>query len=215
MRTHARRYRSYLLSGNSAYVRTIVTAYTTAHRDVFVPLRFRRLALALPYLRYGVSLPDAHLVGAALHASFAFCEATIPGWIGDPAYALRFRLPPISIRLPPIQELTLEGAIDTLIAQVESAMRTHLKNELDPRSKLYLLQDRRQPGLRDGPLREDHCVTLTKLLLSRRALALEVLRRQDLSVGRRLCAATMEFHKHAPLGCTILALRRMRSFWLG
>lgn len=154
-------------------------------------------------------------------------EATIPGWIGDRACALRYRLPSISITLPSLADLRREGAVDALITRVENAMRDHLQREIDGHAKLYLLKGRREPASRDGPLktaavlrfrpylnivREDHRVALTRLLLSHHPLALEALRHEDLSLGRtfvprdrrlcRFCAEAMESPEHALLECS-------------
>ncbi|VDC04317.1 unnamed protein product [Peniophora sp. CBMAI 1063] len=204
------------------------------------PLRFRRLILALRYLRYAVSLPESHMVSAALRESYAMYTATVSGWIGDIAWALKNRLPSTHIRLPSLADLKEDGAVDALIRQVEKAMRDHLQGEINERSKLYLLRDRQEPASRDGPLqaaailrfrpylnvvREDHRFALTRLLLSHHPLALEVLRHEDLTLGRkfvprehrlcRFCAGAVESPEHALLECmanTTLPLIRARFF---
>lgn len=106
-------------------------------------------------------------------------------------------------------------------------MQAHLQQELNERPKLYLLKDRKEPASRGGPLetaeilrfrpylsvvREDHRVALTRLLFSHHPLALEALRHEDLSLGRkfvprdrrlcRFCTGAVETPEHALLECT-------------
>lgn len=95
-------------------------------------------------------------------------------------------------------------------------MRDHLRQEINGRSKLYLLKGRQEPASRDGPLeaaevlrfrpylnvvREDHRVTLTRLLLSHHPLAPEALRHQDLTLGRK-------FVPRHSRGCVVSVLMR-------
>lgn len=61
-----------------------------------MPLRHRRLALALRYLRYLISLPRHSYARCALEDSLDLARAGCSSWVGDLAVALFHLTPPVT-----------------------------------------------------------------------------------------------------------------------
>ncbi|KAJ6450210.1 hypothetical protein C8R47DRAFT_998968 [Mycena vitilis] len=187
-----------------------------------VPIRYRRLILAIRYLGYLISLPPAHYARAALEDSFLlFCEGKQGYWM-DLHCALRNL--PFPITLPPRTALTLESCTALGKAVYTSAMK-FLDSKVENSARLYLLHDRREP-LEDEPPRKitvvlrhyldlvvnaKHRKALTRLLVSQHPLAVERMRykqryhREDVPRHCRLCrfgCGVVETVEHALFFCT-------------
>ncbi|KAJ6495470.1 hypothetical protein C8R45DRAFT_824268, partial [Mycena sanguinolenta] len=200
-----------------------------------IPLRFRRVILALTYLKYLVAVGDDRYVKAAACDSVLLSESGKASWAMD----LRFMISklPFTVVLPNLAAIA-PTAIDGVIKSVNASLRVHLQWSIDdPDSpKLYLLRGRLEPE-KDSPpahktlqfrhylnvVNPKHRKALTQLLLSSHCLALERLhwvefRRpiipRDLRVCR-FCKTEIESPEHALLECTAeLELVQMREEFL-
>jgi hypothetical protein len=152
-----------------------------------VPLRYRRLTIALRYLKYLVGLPMTHYARLALEDSFKLYSQDKPGYWMDLVYALQgLRFP---IQLPPLPEINGETC-DNLAKAVHAVGMKHLATDTDASTRLYLLHGRREPLEEEPPkavtsiLRHylilvenaHHRKALTRMLLSQHPLAVEKLR---------------------------------------
>lgn len=114
-----------------------------------MPLRYRRVTLALRYLRYALEQPADQLVRVAMDEAIAMYDAGVPGWLGDLAFALRSLKRPVI--LPHTALLRQPGAIDGIIADVDKAMRAQLLADVVTSPRLYLMRDRLEPQTRGPP----------------------------------------------------------------
>ncbi|KAI5895925.1 uncharacterized protein SCHCODRAFT_01349975 [Schizophyllum commune H4-8] len=64
-----------------------------------LPIAFRRLLLALGYLRYLLILPPTHFAGAAMRDSMALASASKPGWLNDLRIIVGRLCPALSARV--------------------------------------------------------------------------------------------------------------------
>ncbi|KAJ7848288.1 hypothetical protein B0H14DRAFT_3453273 [Mycena olivaceomarginata] len=113
-----------------------------------VPIRYRRLILAIRYLGYLISLVASHYARAALEDSFLlFCTGQQGYWM-DLHCALR-KLP-FPVTLPPLTALTLESCTALGKAVYTSAMK-FLDSKVENSARLYLLHNRREPLEDEAP----------------------------------------------------------------
>jgi hypothetical protein len=152
-----------------------------------LPLRFRRIALALCYLAYLVSLPNTHFAHAALCDSMNLHANGSQGWFMDLDWALRNVTADIALlntgHIPP--EL-----VDSLIKSVHKCAASWLDSEIESSVCLHLLHGHLEP-VEDKPPRKviisfrhylevpipKHRLALTRLVLADHPLAVEQLRR--------------------------------------
>ncbi|KAI5833292.1 hypothetical protein K523DRAFT_265688 [Schizophyllum commune Tattone D] len=181
-----------------------------------LPIAFRRLLLALGYLRYLLMLSPAHLAGAAMRDSMALANASKPGWINDLRIIIGRLCPSLTHVWERLQYL---DGVATLINGVECAAADMLRHDLMNDHRLILLQGQGAGG-GSGPLPKTHRSyldvhipahrkALTRLMLSEHPLAIEQLRRTSRYRPRidrnlricRLCRAAVEDEVHVLLHC--------------
>jgi hypothetical protein len=187
-----------------------------------LPLRYRRLILALQYLGYLVALPPTHYARAALEDSFNLYELGGQGYWMDLVYALG-KLPNPLV-LPTLSTLTPESCTALGKAVYISAMK-YLEGEILNSTRLYLLHGRKEPLEDEDPKRitiflrhyltlvvnTTHRKALTRLLLSQHPLAVERMRYKSryhqvhIPREHRLCRFAcnhVESVEHALFHCT-------------
>ncbi|KAF8180522.1 hypothetical protein K438DRAFT_1460333, partial [Mycena galopus ATCC 62051] len=196
-----------------------------------VPLRFRRVILALTHLKYLLAVSDDRYVKAAACDSVLLLDSGMPSWAMDLRYVIDHL--PFRIVLPNLATIT-PAVVDGVIKSVNTGLRAHLQWSIDdPHSpKLYLLRGRLEPEKDSAPVQKTlqfrhylnvvnpkHQKALTQLLLSSHCLALERLRWVEFRCPRidrdlrvcRFCKAEIESPEHALLECTAeLELVRLR-----
>ncbi|VDB97613.1 unnamed protein product [Peniophora sp. CBMAI 1063] len=200
------------------------------------PIRYRRLTLALRYLRYLLQQDDSRLVRAALEEQIAMYDATVAGFLGD--LRIAFDRLPVKVSMPSTADIRANGTVDNLINAVSNSMRESLRLDIATSPRLYLLRDRPEPQARGPPrptlMRLRHYLkirnaddrsAMAKLMISSHPLAIERFRHgsgvrngvKRLIVPReerlcRLCAKAVESPEHAVLVCNGSdALKRLRG----
>ncbi|KAJ6461898.1 hypothetical protein C8R47DRAFT_993339 [Mycena vitilis] len=152
-----------------------------------IPLRYRRLILALRYLQYLVHLSPAHYARIALEDSFDLYSHGRQGYWMDLTYALRKLQFPVE--LPALPELTAAKCAELGKAVYISAMK-YLDSEVKASTRLYLLHNRLEPLEDEAPrkitvilrhylelvVNSRHRKALTRLLVSQHPLAVERMR---------------------------------------
>ncbi|KDR75593.1 hypothetical protein GALMADRAFT_489789 [Galerina marginata CBS 339.88] len=204
-----------------------------------MPLKYRRIILALRYIIYLLSLPHTHYARAAFDDSIDLWSRQQSSWVGDLQVVLH-RLPvPVNFVCHHV------GNPATIVELVELVKRSCLQTLYDDvfsSDRAYLLWGSRPPlhaSLRmSGYLRavvvDAHRKALTQLLCSGHSLAVEVLRyrsRYRLVVPRqyrlcRFCHGQIEDEVHALFHCPgslplqdarkdfFMALRSISPKWL-
>ncbi|PBK70984.1 hypothetical protein ARMSODRAFT_864056, partial [Armillaria solidipes] len=199
-----------------------VLAFVHAETGV-VPLYYRRLILALRYLRYLLSLPEDHYAYLALQQSIALRRSHLPSWFGDIQRVLARLAPTLHIDYDALSEPT----VTELIIAVEGACLDGINEEINSKVKgailrlsmryipgIHGLQPRRKTLARRAYLSvliPAHRKALTRLFLSSHVLAVEVLRWSERYRPRiprewrlcRFCKIAVEDEIHALLRCTI------------
>ncbi|KAF6742637.1 hypothetical protein DFP72DRAFT_822055 [Ephemerocybe angulata] len=189
-----------------------------------IPLRYRRVLLALMYLLYLLKSPPDHLVKSALLDSTALLMAGKPCWLGDLLHALQKLPTPVYVHNP--HSLTTED-IGEVMNKVQRSMQDDIMRAINSSEGLYLLRNRLEPPENVGEPPQivaikfrhylsvpslKHRVALTKLLTASHELAVERLKwartptgeRVDLPRDRRLCRFChlhAESPEHALLEC--------------
>ncbi|KAF7357586.1 Reverse transcriptase domain-containing protein [Mycena sanguinolenta] len=185
-----------------------------------IPVRIRRLLLALGRLKYLLGVDRRRVVYDAFLDSVALCREGKPSWASDLLIMLR-RLP-TAIVLTPDDLLSVER-VEALRKEILDIVDTGLQRDIDGLVKTHLLRNRLEVGedncLHVVPRRLRHYLTLvvvpahrkalTGLLLSDHNLSVERLRygaRYRLPVPRhwrlcRLCRGAVEDEAHALFGC--------------
>ncbi|KAJ7206242.1 hypothetical protein GGX14DRAFT_367259 [Mycena pura] len=186
-----------------------------------MPIRIRRLLLALSRLQYMVHLGDERRVRWALLDSVDLFRAGHPSWAGDIAILLRALPTPIRIApgdylsIPAIEAITkkvVEAVDADLQFDINFLRKTHLlRNRLEyvEESETLSLVTRRRRHYLTMTLIPAHRIALTRLLLSDHNLSVERLRyrtRYRLPIPReerlcRLCRRAVEDEVHATLDC--------------
>ena len=183
-----------------------------------MPIRVRRLILALHYLAYLLSLPPTHLASLAVRAAVRLAHGGKPSWFGDLQYCL-VKLTGRSGDMfqMSVDDLTSNDAGDTLklweewvIAKCEEDLQGRLelsvhlpliRNRVSP--KIFALR----PYLRVRA--PHHRQAMTCLVLGEHILGVEVLRRESRHHGPvpiefrlcRFCRREQETEIHALTEC--------------
>ncbi|KZP11407.1 hypothetical protein FIBSPDRAFT_756733 [Athelia psychrophila] len=201
-----------------------------------LPLAYRRVILALKYLRYILSLPASHLAACAWRECLELFYVGKACWLGDLAIVLR-KMP---FKTPVFNPLEFSReSITTLIDDVTLAAKAHVDNQIQKSSKGALLIGRLHPGEKGKLTHEsmafrqyllvsipEHRKALAALLLADHRLA-EVRMRYNDTLGRRqpavphrwrlcrFCGSEIEDTLHALFLCDgseeLAALRQ--AFW--
>ncbi|KAJ7168699.1 hypothetical protein C8R46DRAFT_898032 [Mycena filopes] len=152
-----------------------------------IPLRYRRITIALRYLRYLTTLKATHYARIALEDSYQLFLHGHQGYWMDLAYALgKLRFP---VTLPALPTLTVDTC-NALTKAVHTAAMRDLQADIDGSTRLYLLHGRLEPLEDDAPraitvvlrhyltmvVNARHRKALTRMLLSQHPLAIERLR---------------------------------------
>jgi hypothetical protein len=200
-----------------------------------MPIRVRRLLLALGRLRYMADLGEdsGRMVRAALLDSVDLFAAGHGGWAGDVAIMLSTL--PTPIRVVPTNFLpvvTIDAIIEkvTIVVDadlqfdIDNLQKTHLlRNRLEAVDETFSLVTRRRRHYLMMVADPAHRKALTRLLLGDHTLSVERLRypaRHRLSIPRherlcRFCRTGVEDEVHALLDCnTSVRLADMRAQFL-
>jgi hypothetical protein len=105
-----------------------------------VPVRFRRIILALGFLKYLLSLPTEQYARRALNDSIDLAANGKPSWVKD-LQTVTSGLP-TPVALPNLAMITTAEMDDTIKSVLDS-MNIWLKSAIDNSSKLYLLHGRK------------------------------------------------------------------------
>ncbi|KAJ7203348.1 hypothetical protein GGX14DRAFT_369705, partial [Mycena pura] len=191
-----------------------------------VPLRFRRVTLALTHPKYLSTLKGHNrYVRVAVDDSVQLSDEGKASWAMDLRYVIHNL--PFNVMLPPLSTITPQ-MVNAVIKSVNAGLRAYLQWSIDdPNSpKLFLLRGRLEPEKDSAPIQKELCFrhylsvvnpkhrkALTRLLLSSHCLALERLRwvehrRPRIDQNLRLCRfckAEIESPEHALLQCTASA----------
>lgn len=150
------------------------------------PIAYRRLSLAIQYLAYIITLPDAHLAKKATQAGDIMAQSSgSRGWYADITKIMKERT---DFHLPPLNNVTSETIAEAQRA-IKKALTQSLRLRLKDSPKAYLVRDtlcETQNGQLAKPtlyfrlyltvIRRSHRLALTKLLLSDHSLASERMR---------------------------------------
>ncbi|KAJ7199095.1 hypothetical protein C8J57DRAFT_1104651 [Mycena rebaudengoi] len=152
-----------------------------------LPVRYRRLILAIRYVNYVVGLEKTHYAWLALADSFDLFQNDCEGYWMDLIYALESL--PFPVTVPNAQMFTAKTC-ESLCKQIYFSAMTSLEAAIIGSTRLYLLHGRDEP-VEEGSARPitailrhylklvvnaDHRRALTRLLLSQHGLAIESLR---------------------------------------
>ncbi|EIM90461.1 uncharacterized protein STEHIDRAFT_33397, partial [Stereum hirsutum FP-91666 SS1] len=178
-----------------------------------MPLRYRRLILALRFLRYLVLLPQRHYARCAFDDSLDLARTGRSGWVGDLAIALGRLDHPVHFDF--MADVTVE-VVDGLIEEVEASSEHWVRAVIDNSPKTWLLKDRveiTKNGKTDTSailfrhylhmIIPSHRFAFVDILLSNHSLAIEMLRWQSRErpyyVPRewRLCRFCVQVDVHA------------------
>ncbi|KAF7342021.1 RNA-directed DNA polymerase from mobile element jockey [Mycena venus] len=216
-----------LLGVNSRSILTVLFTETG-----IIPLSYRRVALALGYLIYLLTLPAHHLANAAYLDSLRLAQHGHPCWLSDLRVVLL--LLPVPVQLSAL-DLSVDG-VNGIRKAVDAAGQKWLNDEITAMSsRLPLIQGRLERNEnRDFvstalKLRQylrvpvpAHRKALTRLLLSSHTLGIEILRWKERLRARvpresrfcRFCRLAVESEGHAMLGCTYPELVALRYSFL-
>ncbi|KAF6741672.1 hypothetical protein DFP72DRAFT_781956, partial [Ephemerocybe angulata] len=204
-----------------------------------IPLRYRRVFIALAFLLYLLRLPEHHYAKLAFRDSVDLLASGKSGWLSDLLHSLQSLPHPVHVPDP----LNInEDVVLGIRERVQSSMVSFITEDIHRISSLYLLKDRLEPNERRGspptvvPIKfrhylsmvsyRKHRVALTKILTGCHELAVERLKwakndlGENLKIDRpqrlcRFCKASPESPEHALLECNAspsLVLIR-REFW--
>ncbi|KAJ3852482.1 hypothetical protein EV368DRAFT_40960 [Lentinula lateritia] len=107
-----------------------------------MPIRFRRVILALRYLIYLLKLPLDHYANLAPQANHVL-RSSGNSWLSDLDWAIQ-HLPNSTLVLPPLTQLS-EQTVLSLIKAISQHCNQFLQSEIDNSNRLALLQRRREP----------------------------------------------------------------------
>ncbi|KAL1671323.1 hypothetical protein EV122DRAFT_256580 [Schizophyllum commune] len=189
-----------------------------------MPLRVRRILLALRYLGYLLALPDDHFAKLALEESFRLARRGRSSWVSDLRHVLVDYMP---LHLHSYDRLHDTSALATIQTELVRAADNALAAGLRAMSRLDLWNTRGGGKVRQmrpylATAVPAHRKALTRLLLSDHILAVEVLRRparyrravharEDRLC--RLCRLQVEDEVHALLDCRgrldLISMRRV------
>lgn len=203
-----------------------------------LPLAYRRIILAVRYLKYVLARPPHHLVACALRECELLYLAGAPSWLGDLAVVIN-RIPTYWTR-PLWSPLGLDvEAAALLIEDITMAAKLHVQDAIDDSSKGLLLHGRLHTDENGDTVTEPiafrlylsvtdprHRKALASLLLADSLLAEAQLRLADPRARRkkiprdwrlcRFCMTDVEDPLHALFSCDgssdLIALRT--GLWL-
>ncbi|KAJ3932654.1 MAG: hypothetical protein NXY57DRAFT_1002071, partial [Lentinula lateritia] len=113
-----------------------------------MPIRTRRVILALRYLIYLLKLPPDHYAYLALQENNNLRTQARKCWLSDLDWAIS-HLPSSTLTLPPLAQLS-EQSVLHLIKSISHESNAHLQSEVDNSHRLALLHSRREPQ-KEGP----------------------------------------------------------------
>jgi hypothetical protein len=197
-----------------------------------IPLRYRRLSLAIGYLTHLMSLPQNHLAGVAYRDSLQLAIDGHLSWLTDLYYALSHLPVPV---LMPFTSLSPNGLIG-IKRRLTDSCSTWINDRIASMAGQLPLIQGRVERTADGTMRSSamklrlylrvpvpaHRKALTRILLSSHSLGIEVLRYQErlrAPVPRharlcRLCLLDVETEGHALLACNDAGLVVLRRAFL-
>jgi hypothetical protein len=181
-----------------------------------VPIRFRRLTLALRYLRHVLDLSLSHLVHCAWHEARVLALAGQPGWLSDLDLAIQ-HLPGHPRACPSATSASRED-IDLIITAVDDTLKRWLQGVIATAAKGEILCLRHAAEHSPSPLKfraylnirvPEHRKAMTHLMVGDHRLAIERLRWRER--GReptprkmrlcRLCGREVEEPVHVLMQC--------------
>lgn len=197
------------------------------------PLGYRRALIALRFLVYCASLPDGHLVRAAMEEAEHLDRMTPSrGWRADLRAALLLK----RVSIPSLDTLRSDrGMAEVMFKQLRTSLRDFVHHGVQSAPKLYILHDRTEigPGGNSKPTpltlqpylripNAPHRYAITRLVLSGYPLAIELLRHRDRRQRYippdmrtcRLCLAGVEDAQHVLFGCADPTLVDLRGHFL-
>jgi hypothetical protein len=191
-----------------------------------MPIRYRRLLLALPYLQHLVAAPNHQLIAAALKECLKLTRLGHENWLSS----LRSILGglPFYVQTPLFTSMPTADEIKHLIEDVTSGINKMLLREIQASEKPYLIRGRLENG---DPPREvgmlsrqymtvanlNHRRAITRIATSNHPLAIEALRhvRPKPSRGQRkcrFCTQVVETPEHGLLECAeLLEIASLRA----
>ncbi|KAF5334783.1 hypothetical protein D9611_012913 [Ephemerocybe angulata] len=203
-----------------------------------IPLRYRRLLIALGFLLYLLRLPDHRYAKLALRDSIDLLASGKSGWFSDLLHSLQTL--PIPVNVPDPLRIDVD-MVEDIRERVRASMTAFIIQETNRISSLYLLKDRLEPGERGGdpprviPIKFRHYlsvityrkdrVALTKILTGCHELAVERLKWARNADGEkvfdrlqrlcRFCKHKAESPEHALLECNACPdlVSARRQFW--
>jgi hypothetical protein len=186
-----------------------------------MPVRIRRLLLALGRLQYMVGLNPNRVVHSALLDSIALLRVGKSGWASDLTIMLQ-RLP-TAIEVSP-DELLSAKSIEALVKKIVTVVDADLQRDIDNLVKTHMLRNRLEPGedktLRLVTRRLRHYLVLVAVPAHRKAMTGLLLGDHNLSVERlryparyrnavprehrlcRFCRRAVEDEVHALFDCS-------------
>lgn len=203
------------------------------------PLQYRRIMIALRYLKYLTGLPRSRLVRVAFDDSVLLLGSGQACWLGDILHALQSL--PVPVAVKKLETLLTEDGIKYIETLVNKSLELFLLEAIRNNDSLYLLQDRwdttgdseKRPRIIAIQFRSylsipchKHRVALIQLLTGCHELAVERAKwlkgsdGKDMAIPRndrvcRLCRQAVETPEHALLECDQNTdLNSLRSaFW--
>ena len=107
-----------------------------------LPIRYRRMLIALEYLKYLLLLPQERYASHAIRDSFNLASRGQKGWVTDITVilsSLPFQVSPLSIDAPDTQN------INDVMDSLKKGLRNFIQQIIDTSPKAYLLVDRKEP----------------------------------------------------------------------
>ncbi|KAJ3516411.1 hypothetical protein NMY22_g14215 [Coprinellus aureogranulatus] len=183
-----------------------------------LPIRYRRLDLALRFVQYAMQCPRGHYVREAMEESIRMDIDGEACWLGDLRKSIQAL--PFQCVFPGHDSLGDADVIDNLRKAIVKGMRLDLQRQVNASPKLYLLHGRLEPD-QNGVLNQAvpmmlrhylkinnvrHRVALSRIILSGHRYGIEALRRTDVEIRRedrlcRLCNNEVETPEHVLLEC--------------
>ncbi|PPR04341.1 hypothetical protein CVT24_013419 [Panaeolus cyanescens] len=185
-----------------------------------MPLKYRRLTLALQYLCYLIELPNDRYARRALNDSMRLAQTGATSWVKDLETCIK-DLPNGAIKLPDL-ETASRNDIEIIVREIKETAAQELQLAISQSTKLYLLHHWLDSaaiatGTRTRAERyyleiknPRHRIALTQIIFSSHTLAVERLRwsehrRPKIPREQRLCrfcTVQVETPEHALLQCT-------------
>ncbi|KAJ7090615.1 hypothetical protein C8R44DRAFT_990643 [Mycena epipterygia] len=110
-----------------------------------MPVRIRRLLLALGQLQYMVDVGPGRVVHSALLNSLALLREGKSGWASDLVIMLRVRRLPTALEIAP-EDLLCAKSIEAMAKKIVSIVDADLQHDIDHLVKTHLLRNRLELG---------------------------------------------------------------------